>query len=83
MTAPFASWLDDSHRDQLKELVNIAMGDGAKALSSVTARYIQLSVPRLLRHWRRILFNSVNLPALKKFAAVCRNTVPSAKPVGC
>lgn len=47
MTAPFASWLDDSHRDQLKELVNIAMGDGAKALSSVTARYIQLSVPQV------------------------------------
>jgi hypothetical protein len=47
MTVPLASWLDDSHRDQLKELVNIAMGDGAKALSSVTARYIQLSVPQV------------------------------------
>lgn len=47
MTVPFASWLDDSHRDQLKELVNLAMGDGAKALSNVTMRYIQLSVPQV------------------------------------
>ena len=50
MTAPIANWLDDSHRDQLKELVNIAMGDGAKALSSVTSRYIQLSVPQVTQN---------------------------------
>jgi hypothetical protein len=47
MTLPFASWLDDSHRDQLKELVNLAMGDGAKALSTVTKRFIKLSVPQV------------------------------------
>ena len=40
MTAPFASWLDDSPRDQLKELVNIAMGDGAKrSVQSLPATY--------------------------------------------
>lgn len=47
MSLPLTNWLDDSHRDQLKELVNIAMGDGAKALSAVTKCFIKLSVPQV------------------------------------
>ncbi|HEY6527100.1 MAG TPA: hypothetical protein VIZ65_00280 [Cellvibrionaceae bacterium] len=57
MTVPFANWLDDSHRDQLKELVNLAMGDGAKALSNVTLRYIQLSVPQVNQALTQDLIN--------------------------
>lgn len=47
MTMPFENWLDDSHKDQLKELVNLAMGDGAKALGAVTQRFIKLCVPQV------------------------------------
>jgi hypothetical protein len=47
MSLSFENWLDDSHKDQLKELVNLAMGDGAKALSTVTQRFIKLCVPQV------------------------------------
>lgn len=47
MTMPIENWLDDSHKDQLKELVNLAMGDGAKALGAVTQRFIKLCVPQV------------------------------------
>ncbi len=47
MTISFENWLDDAHKDQLKELVNLAMGDGAKALSTVTQRFIKLCVPQV------------------------------------
>ncbi|MEY4588177.1 MAG: hypothetical protein RL497_253 [Pseudomonadota bacterium] len=64
MTVPFASWLDDSHRDQLKELVNLAMGDGAKALSAVTQCFIQLSVPQV---------NQVSIQDLNKHCKFVRS----------
>ena len=45
MTSDLA--LDDNQIDQLKELVNLAMGDGAKALGNYTQRFVVLSVPQI------------------------------------
>lgn len=39
--------LDDNQIDQLKELVNLAMGDGAKALGNYTQRFVVLTVPQV------------------------------------
>jgi hypothetical protein len=50
MSMTLVEFLDEVHLDQLKELINLAMGDGAKALSAVTSRFIQLSVPHINQH---------------------------------
>ena len=54
--------LDDNQIDQLKELVNLAMGDGAKALGNYTQRFVVLSVPQI---------SSVSVPQLP---TICRHS---------
>ncbi len=53
--------LDDNQIDQLKELVNLAMGDGAKALGNYTQRFVVLSVPQI---------SNVSVPQLP---TICRH----------
>lgn len=55
--------LDDNQIDQLKELCNLAMGDGAKALASYTQRFVVLTVPQV---------NSLGIDELPRF---CRYAV--------
>jgi hypothetical protein len=67
MTRPAALDLDDNQLDQLKEWVNLAMGDGAKALGSYTQRFVTLSVPQV---------NRLPLVAVAAAGRYCRGDTP-------